>query len=99
MEKMQEILIKIKEQQTTTVTNTHVEKITKEVETKIEVMVEKWIERFIWEYQWGTVRSGVRTVRRRSSDGPGGGAAPNTLQKGLFNKIIQFATFLIFYVK
>ena len=31
---------------------------------------------FSWEYQWGTVRSGVRTVRRRSSDGPGEATAP-----------------------
>ena len=31
---------------------------------------------FNWDYQWGTFRSGVRTVRQRSSDGPGRASAP-----------------------
>eukprot|EP00746_Dinoflagellata_sp_MGD_P010951 gnl/MRDRNA2_/MRDRNA2_122811_c0_seq1.p1 gnl/MRDRNA2_/MRDRNA2_122811_c0~~gnl/MRDRNA2_/MRDRNA2_122811_c0_seq1.p1 ORF type:complete len:888 (+),score=218.55 gnl/MRDRNA2_/MRDRNA2_122811_c0_seq1:106-2769(+) len=55
MQKMQEILVKIKEQQSeTTTTNTYVEKVTKEVESRVETMVVNAVERYIEKTQEST---------------------------------------------
>ena len=35
-----------------------------------------WRLHLCWDYKWGTFRSGVRTVRRRSSDGQGEAPTP-----------------------
>merc|ERR1719428_922415 len=46
MQKMQEILLRVKEQQSESVTNTRIE-VTKTVETRIVEMTQKWIEKHI----------------------------------------------------
>merc|ERR1719420_1586011 len=60
MQKMQEILMKIKAQGTSSVTNINVNNInsktevTKEIETKVKVMIEKWVEKHVEKSQEST---------------------------------------------